>query len=133
MFGSAASNTMGLATNGTARITIGAAPGYVGISNTVPTATLDVGGGFKVSGISTFTNTLDAATNGVAAVDIDGGLFVAKKVIAAQAVAATSTVTGALLVPNGGVGVNGDIWARKIYSDSIDVVANAVIMATAMS
>ena len=133
MFGSTTTNVLGLATNGIARITIGATPGYVGISNTTPTATLDVGGGLKVSGVSTFTNTLDATTGGVAAVDIDGGLYVAKKVIAAQAVAATSTLTGALLVPNGGVGVNGDIWAKKIYSDSIDVVANAVIMATAMS
>jgi hypothetical protein len=122
---------LGISTNATNRMFFNTT-GYVGVgNNTTPTATLDVNGGFKVSGISTFTNVLDASTNGVAAVDIDGGLFVAKKIIANQTVEATSTFTGALLVPNGGVGVNGDIWARKIYSDSIDVVANAVIMATA--
>ena len=133
MFGSTTTNVLGLATNGVARITIGATPGYVGISNTTPAATLDVGGGIKASGILTVTNVTDATTGGIAAVDVDGGVYVAKSVVIAGTTAASSTFTGALLLPNGGAGINGNIWARKIFSDSIDVVANAVIMATAMS
>jgi hypothetical protein len=45
---------------------------------------------------------------------------------------AVSSSTGALTVI-GGIGATGNIWAREIYADSIDVRANAVIMATAFS
>ena len=126
------STGIGVATNSVNRMFFDTA-GNIGVgNNTTPTATLDISGGVKVSGIFTATNTTDATVaSGVGAIDVDGGIYVAKSVVIAGATAASSTITGALLVANGGVGVNGDIWARKIYSDSIDVVANAVIMATA--
>ena len=126
-----ASNSVGIATNSVNRMFFNNS-GLIGVgNNTTPSSTMDINGTFRVTGLSTFTNTTEATTAGIAAVDIEGGLYVAKKIIAGQATNATSTITGALLIPNGGAGINGDVWAKKIYSDSIDVVANAVIMATA--
>jgi hypothetical protein len=131
MYGTAATG-LGIATGATNRMFFNNS-GYIGVGgNTTPTATLDVTGGVKVSGVFTVTNTQDATiASAIGGTDIEGGLYVAKSVVIAGNTAAVSSTTGALLVPNGGIGTNGDIWARKIYSESIDVVANAVIMATA--
>jgi hypothetical protein len=104
--------------------------GYTGIATTSPTATLEVNGGFKVSGVSTFTNALSATSITSAGVDIDGGLSVGQNIIVFGGYNAVSSSTGAVRVI-GGIGASGDIWARDIYADSIDVRANAVIMATA--
>ena len=124
-----ASNQVGLATNSTSRLFI-LSNGYTGIATTAPTATLEVNGGFKVSGVSTFTNTLSATSLTSAGVDIDGGLSVGLNVVVFGGYNAVSSSTGAVRVI-GGIGASGNIWAREIYADSIDVRANAVIMATA--
>jgi hypothetical protein len=124
-----ASNQVGIATNSTSRLFI-LSNGYTGIATTAPTATLEVNGGFKVSGVSTFTNTLSATSLTSAGVDIDGGLAVGLNVVIYGGYQAVSSSTGALTVA-GGIGATGNIWAREIYADSIDVRANAVIMATA--
>jgi hypothetical protein len=126
-----ASNQLGFATNSTSRLFI-LANGYVGINTQAPSATLEVNGGFKVSGVSTFTNILSATTLTSAGVDIDGGLSVGLNVKIFGGYQAISSSTGALTVA-GGIGATGNIWAREIYADSIDVRANAVIMATAFS
>ena len=126
-----ASNQVGIATNSTSRLFI-LSNGYTGIATTAPTATLEVNGGFKVSGVSTFTNTLSATSLTSAGVDIDGGLSVGLNVVVFGGYNAVSSSTGAVRVI-GGIGASGDIWARDIYADSIDVRANAVIMATAFS
>jgi hypothetical protein len=126
-----ASNQVGIATNSTSRVFI-LANGFVGINTTSPNAILDVNGGVLISGVSTFTNTLSATSITSAGVDIDGGLSVGLNVIVFGGYNAVSSSTGALRVI-GGIGASGDIWAREIYADSIDVRANAVIMATAFS
>jgi hypothetical protein len=131
MYGTSATG-LGIATNSTNRMFFNNS-GYIGVgNNTTPTATLDVTGGVKVSGIFTATNTVDATVaSGHGAIDVDGGVYVAKSVVIAGNTAAVSTFSGALIVSSGGAGINGNIWAREIYADSIDVRANAVIMATA--
>jgi hypothetical protein len=126
-----ASNQVGLATNSTSRLFI-LSNGFVGIATQAPSATLEVAGGFKVTGVSTFTNTLSATSLTSAGVDIDGGLSVGLNVKVFGGYQAVSSSTGALTVI-GGIGATGNIWAREIYADSIDVRANAVIMATAFS
>jgi hypothetical protein len=126
-----ASNQLGLATNSTNRLFI-LANGFVGINTQAPTSTLEVDGGFKVSGVSTFTNILSSTSLTSAGVDIDGGLSVGLNVKIFGGYQAISSSTGALTVA-GGIGATGNIWAREIYADSIDVRANAVIMATAFS
>jgi hypothetical protein len=126
-----ASNQVGLATNSTNRLFI-LSNGFVGINTTAPNATLDVNGGVRISGVSTFTNTLSATSLTSAGVDIDGGLSVGLNVVVFGGYNAVSSSTGAVRVI-GGIGASGDIWAREIYADSIDVRANAVIMATAFS
>ena len=126
-----ASNQIGLATNSTNRLFI-LANGFVGINTTAPDATLAVNGGVRISGVSTFTNTLSATSLTSAGVDIDGGLSVGLNVVVFGGYNAVSSSTGAVRVI-GGIGASGDIWAREIYADSIDVRANAVIMATAFS
>jgi hypothetical protein len=125
------SNQVGIATNSTSRVFI-LANGFVGINTTSPNATLDVNGGVRISGISTFTNALSATSITSAGVDIDGGLSVGLNVKIFGGYQAVSSSTGALTVA-GGIGATGNIWAREIYADSIDVRANAVIMATAFS
>jgi hypothetical protein len=124
-----ASNQVGLATNSTSRLFI-LSSGFVGIATQAPTATLDVNGSFKVSGISTFTNVLSATSLTSASVDIDGGLSVGQNVIVFGGYNAVSSSTGAVRVI-GGVGATGDIRAREVYADSIDVRALSVIMASA--
>jgi hypothetical protein len=126
-----ASNQVGIATNSTSRLFI-LANGFVGINTTAPTATFEVNGGVRISGVSTFTNTLSATSITSAGVDIDGGLSVGQNIIVFGGYNAVSSSTGAVRVI-GGIGASGDIWAREIYADSIDVRANAVIMATAFS
>jgi hypothetical protein len=126
-----ASNQVGLATNSTSRLFI-LANGYTGIATQAPTATLEVNGGFKVSGVSTFTNALSSTSITSAGVDIDGGLSIGLNAKIFGGYQAVSSSTGALTVV-GGIGATGNIWAREIYADSIDVRANAVIMATAFS
>jgi hypothetical protein len=126
-----ASNQVGIATNSTSRIFI-LSNGFVGINTTAPNATLDVNGGVIISGISTFTNALSSTSITSAGVDIDGGLSVGLNVKIFGGYQAVSSSTGALTVA-GGIGATGNIWAREIYADSIDVRANAVIMATAFS
>ena len=126
-----ASNQVGIATNSTSRLFI-LANGNVGIANTSPAATLDVGGSFRVSGIGTFTNTLSATSLTSCALDVDGGISVGQNIVVFGGYNAVSSSTGAIRVI-GGIGASGDIWAREIYADSIDVRANAVIMATAFS
>jgi hypothetical protein len=126
-----ASNQVGIATNSTSRVFI-TSTGYVGINQTVPTATLDVNGGFKVSGVFTSTNAITATSALLAGTVIGGGVAVAQNVWIGGNYQAVSSSTGALRV-TGGIGATGNIWAREIYADSIDVRANAVIMATAFS
>jgi hypothetical protein len=126
-----ASNQVGLATNSTSRLFI-LANGYTGIATQAPTATLEVNGGFKVTGVSTFTNLLSSTSITSAGVDIDGGLSIGLNAKIFGGYQAVSSSTGALTVI-GGIGATGNIWAREIYADSIDVRANAVIMATAFS
>lgn len=125
-----ASNQIGIATNSINRMFFDNA-GNVGIgNNTIPGATLDINGTLRASGTVFFTTATTATSALIGGVEIDGGLAVAKNVIIGGNYAAISTSTGALRV-TGGAGVDGDLWARTIYSNSIDVVANAVIMATA--
>ena len=125
------SNQVGIATNSTSRIFI-LSNGFVGVNTTSPNAILDVNGGVLISGVSTFTNILSSTSLTSAGVDIDGGLSVGLNVKIFGGYQAVSSSTGALTVA-GGIGATGNIWAREIYADSIDVRANAVIMATAFS
>jgi hypothetical protein len=129
MYGTAATG-LGLATNNTARLYFDNV-GNAGVATTIPAATLDVNGTMRVSGISTVSNTTAASSAITGALQVAGGVGVQGSMYIGAAVASTAIGTGALQVTSGGASVNGDIWAQKIYSNSIDVVANATIMATA--
>jgi hypothetical protein len=124
-----ASNQVGLATNSTSRVFI-LSNGFVGINTTAPTAILDVNGGVRISGVSTFTNTLSATSLTSAGVDIDGGLSVGQNIVVFGGYNAVNSSTGAIQVI-GGIGATGDIRAREVYADSIDLRALSVIMASA--
>lgn len=128
---------VGIATNSTTRMFFDTA-GNVGVATASPTATLDVNGGLRVTGVFTSTNATaaTAANNGALIVSggigIGGNSFFGGIISITNTTAATNTSTGALRV-SGGASVQGDLWARTVYADSIDVAANAVVMATAFS
>ena len=148
LYGSTATGAtlIGIATNGLNRLYISHA-GNVGIGGqTAPTASLDVGGGMLVgslnltvnasSSILTVTN-ISGFANGAGALNIGsngaGGVYFGASQTAyfQNTTNATSTQSGAVQI-SGGLGVNADIWAKNIYSNSLDVVANSIMYAVAM-
>lgn len=84
--------------NGKVRMVINSA-GNVGIGTTGPTSKLHVDGDARITGITTVTN----------------------------ATSATSTTTGALQVA-GGVGIQGDLYARNIVSNGSEVLTTASVI-----
>jgi hypothetical protein len=136
LYGSTATGatSIGIATNGTNRIFVGHT-GNVGIgNNTSPATALDVNGGAQVSGVLTVTNISSFATNGnlTIAPNGTGGVYFGTNNIAyfQNTTNAVNTTTGAVQIA-GGLGVNNDIWAKNIYSNSLDVVANSIMYAIA--
>ena len=129
------SGAVGLATNSLNRLYI-AATGQIGIGgNVTPTTALDISGGVQLTGVLTVTNISSFATNGnlTIAPNGTGGLYHGVNNISyfQNTTNATSTVTGSVQLA-GGMGVNGDIWAKTIYANSLDVVSNSIMYAVAM-
>ena len=129
------SGYVGFATASTNRLYI-AATGNIGIGgNTTPATALDVSGGAQVSGVLTVTNISSFPSNGnlnIAPNGTGGVYFGSNNTVYVQnSTNATTTASGALQV-TGGVGVTGDIWAKNIYAQSLDVVANAIMYSVAM-
>jgi hypothetical protein len=129
------SGYVGFATGSANRLYI-AATGNIGVGgNTTPGTALDVSGGVQVSGVLTVTNISSFPTNGNLniAPSGTGGVYFGSNNIAyfQNTTNATSTQSGSVQL-SGGLGVNADIWAKNIYSNSLDVVANAIMYSVAM-
>ena len=137
LYGTTASGatSVGIATNGTNRIYVGHT-GNVGIGgNTTPGTALDVSGGVQLTGYLTVTNITSFATNGnlTIAPNGTGGLYHGVNNISyfQNTTNAINTTSGSVQLA-GGLGVNADIWAKTIYSNSLDVVSNSIMYAIAM-
>jgi hypothetical protein len=137
LYGSTAtgSTSIGIATNGTNRIFV-AHNGNVGIgNNTAPGTALDVNGGVQLTGVLTVTNISSFASNGNINIAPNGTGAINHGVnnisYFLNTTNAINTTSGSVQMA-GGLGVNGDIWAKTIYANSLDVVSNSIMYAVAM-
>ncbi|NBP04012.1 MAG: hypothetical protein EBU90_28745, partial [Proteobacteria bacterium] len=102
----------------------------LGIGGTgTPTATLDVTGSVRISGISTVSNTTNATSTATGALIVAGGAGIGQNLYVGGGVQvtglttvtnttnATSTSSGALFIA-GGVGIGGDLYASRIRTVS---------------
>jgi hypothetical protein len=93
-------------------------------------ADFKVKNGLVVNTTATFLSTITSTSTTTGAVQISGGLGVAKDVWVGGTIniastnSATNTTTGALKVA-GGAGIQGDLYARNIYSNGVLIGTNA--------
>jgi microcystin-dependent protein/cytoskeletal protein CcmA (bactofilin family) len=89
-----------LSSSGLANTVLRIIDGRVGINNLAPTEPLDVTGNTKISGILRITNNTPATNINTGAVQIAGGLAVAKNVIIDNGLTVNNTIQAANIIPN---------------------------------